>query len=168
VTRSSKGPAYCRLLMLLVRALRPRACLELGAAVGISAAYQAAALELNGEGRLVSVEGAPELARLAGANLDRLGLACAEVRAQSFERALAAPDDLSPVDFAFVDGDHTEEGTLASFRALRVSLSERGVIAFDDIRWSAGMRRAWSTISSREGTGTVADLGGIGIWSPAA
>ena len=42
--------------MRIVRELSPRACLELGAGYGISAAYQGAALELNGSGTLTTME----------------------------------------------------------------------------------------------------------------
>src|SRR5688572_21226429 len=38
-----------RFLMRLVRELAPRSCLELGTGFGLSTAYQAAALELNGD-----------------------------------------------------------------------------------------------------------------------
>ena len=46
--------------MRLVRELRPHSCLELGTGVGVSAGYQAAAMELNGVGRLLTLDGSAD------------------------------------------------------------------------------------------------------------
>lgn len=54
----SKPPFWCLLLFMLIRAVRPVSCIEIGTAVGISAAYQGAALRLNEHGGLVTLEGA--------------------------------------------------------------------------------------------------------------
>jgi predicted O-methyltransferase YrrM len=168
VTRSSNGPWSCALLMRLVRELVPRRCVELGTCVGISAAYQGAALDLNGTGRLVTIEGAAELGELSRENVDGLGLSRVHVRTARFGDALPAlARELGPVDFALIDGDHTEEGTVANFEALLDSIADDAVLVFDDIRWSAGMRRAWSRIARHEHTATAIDLGTMGIWSPA-
>ena len=54
---SSFSSKWSLLLFRLIRELRPDVCLELGTSLGISAAYQAAALQINGNGTLVSLEG---------------------------------------------------------------------------------------------------------------
>jgi hypothetical protein len=99
MTTSSKPPRWAYLLFRLVRELRPQSVLEMGACVGISASYEAAALELNGAGRLLTLEGAEVLADRSAQTLGELNLGHrAEVRlgqfADTIEPASAA---LSPL-----------------------------------------------------------------------
>jgi hypothetical protein len=85
---ASKPPYWCRLLFHLIRGWRPSTCIEMGTAVGISAAYQAAALKLNGSGRLTTLEGAEGLAAVARRNFRNLGLDTVEVRIGRFQDTL--------------------------------------------------------------------------------
>jgi len=161
---SSKPPRAGRVLFELVRDHRPETCLELGTCLGISAAYQAAALELNGSGFLYTLEGAPPLAERARGVLERLRLADrVEVRAGRFVDLL--PDLLSrhEFDYAFVDGHHDERATLDYFDAIRPRVRPGGVIAFDDVEWSDGMRRAWDAIRTSDGVGSSWKRHGIGF-----
>jgi hypothetical protein len=75
VSRASQSWRGGRFLYGLVRAFRPSRGVELGTCVGMSAAYQAAALAADGDGRLVSLEGYPELAAVA--ERSGAGSACA-------------------------------------------------------------------------------------------
>src|SRR5688572_26936117 len=71
--RTASNPLSTALLLFkLIRAFHPRLCLEMGTSLGITAAYQAAALSLNGAGRLVTLEGADTIAALARENLNGL------------------------------------------------------------------------------------------------
>jgi predicted O-methyltransferase YrrM len=137
----------------------------MGTCVGISAAYQAAALELNGAGKLLTLEGAPAVAALARQNLSQLGLQHrAEVREGRFQDVLAeAAHVRAPLDLVFVDGHHDGDATLAYFKQLQPHLSPGGVIVFDDIAWSPGMRRAWERIAGDEIVSLAADLGEVGL-----
>jgi len=72
-------------LFRMVRLLRPLRCLELGTGLGVTAAYIGAALELNGGGTLIRIEGCPRLAQLATDNLRRLGLPRVSVQAGRFQ-----------------------------------------------------------------------------------
>jgi hypothetical protein len=72
------------LLFKLVREFRPSTCLELGTSLGISTAYQAAALELNEHGEIFTCEGDESLASLAKENFERLGLENVRVRVGRF------------------------------------------------------------------------------------
>ncbi|HSE28269.1 MAG TPA: class I SAM-dependent methyltransferase [Gemmatimonadales bacterium] len=161
---TSKPPFWCRVLFQLVRHARPVTCLEMGTSVGISAAYQAAALELNASGSLVTLEGAPAVAEIAAANLRRLGLDRSEVVVGRFQDTLPGLlEARQPVDYVFVDGHHDQQATLAYFELLLPALAGAALLVFDDIAWSDGMRRAWSALSRDHRVGIAVDLGPVGL-----
>jgi len=61
-------------LFRLVRELKPKTVLELGANMGVSGAYIQSGLDLNGgPGRFTTIEGDPTLASIARETLDSLG-----------------------------------------------------------------------------------------------
>jgi len=163
---SASRPGRALLLFRLVRELKPGFCLELGTSLGISAAYLAAAQELNRRGgTLLTLEGALEAAGLARENLKRLGLnERTTVTVGRFQDTLAAAlQERGPADFVFVDGHHAEEATLAYFETLLPQLSPGACLVFDDIAWSRGMARAWKRIASDPRAGIAVDLFTLGI-----
>jgi predicted O-methyltransferase YrrM len=144
---------WCIFLMRLVRELSPRSCLELGTGFGISGAYEAASLELGGAGVLTTLEGAVGFAEIAKQGFSALGLS------QRLEVLVGPIDDTldealeraRPVDFAFLDADHSEQATLEYFNAILPRLSQGAVVVLDDINWeAAGMPRAWWTIRNHD------------------
>lgn len=147
---SSKPPPAAALLFALVRQCKPRSCVEMGTCVGISGAYIAAALRLNGHGRLVTLEGGDALAEVARQNLAALTLHdLVDIVVGPFkDTLLPALDAAQPIDFLFVDGHHDEHATIAYFATALPFLAPRAIAVFDDINWSAGMRRAWVSIST--------------------
>jgi predicted O-methyltransferase YrrM len=152
----SLPPVWGRFLMRLVRELAPASCLELGTGFGLSAAYQAAALDLNGEGRLISLDQAA-LTDIARPGLERLGLGgrvelVSGLIEETLERAL---EEAAPIDYALLDADHTEEGTLTAFDTILPRLREGAVVVLDDVNWTDGMRRAWWSVERRDGVATV-------------
>ena len=161
---ASKPYRSALLLFKLVRAYRPERCLELGTCLGISAAYQTAALELNGAGRLVTLEGDGARADLARTHLKDLGFERFQVVTGRFQDTL---DDVlemhSPVDFAFIDGHHEERATVSYFEAIRPRLSDGAVVVLDDISWSAGMKRAWDVVRHHPNVKAAVDLYGVGL-----
>jgi len=164
VCRSSVPPHQGRVLFHLIRAFRPRRCLELGTCLGISAAYQAAALTINGAGRLVTLEGGAALARLAEAHFERLGLPGVEVVTGRFADTLPAVlPALGPIDFAFIDGHHDPAAMQAYYGLLVPHLADGAVLVFDDIFWSSGMRHAWRALTADRRMGTAVDLLTFGI-----
>jgi predicted O-methyltransferase YrrM len=162
---ASKPPRWARLLFALVRKLEPQQCLELGSSLGLSAAYQASALQLNGVGRLDTLEGAPAVAERARLNLGQLSVP-AEVTTGRFQDTLEPLLEERPgVDLAFVDGHHDGDATIAYFEQLAPHVSEGGVLVFDDVAWSPGMADAWSRIRSDQRVGLAVDLFKVGICS---
>lgn len=164
IAGASKPAFWADTLFRLVRQLRPTSCLEMGTCVGISAAYQAAALRLNGSGKLVTLEGSPAIARIAGETLAGLGLTDVTIVTGPFHQTLAgALADGAPVDFLFNDGHHDRDAVLAYFAESLPYLAPDAVVVFDDISWSDGMRDAWRQIESHPRVAATVDLRGIGI-----
>jgi predicted O-methyltransferase YrrM len=160
----SKPPLWCSLLFHIVRGQKPERCLEMGTAVGVSAAYQAAALALNGHGRLMTLEGAPTLAAIAERNFELLDLDNVVVRVGKFQDTLQdAIGSLSPLDYAFIDGHHDEQATLGYFEQLYGSLARPALLVFDDIAWSEGMKRAWRAICGDARVSAAVDFGSLGV-----
>ncbi|QBI18206.1 class I SAM-dependent methyltransferase [Egibacter rhizosphaerae] len=151
---------HCAALFHLVRARSPRVGIELGTSLGLSSAYQGAALALaepepRARGRLITLEGSEPLATLARHNHRRLSLGHVDVVVGSFEEQL--PGVLSElhrrdegIGWAFVDGDHREDSTREFFARLAEASEPGAVLTFDDIEWSDGMQRAWTAIASDE------------------
>jgi predicted O-methyltransferase YrrM len=161
---ASKPYSWCLLLFKLVRKLQPQIALELGTCLGISAAYQSAAEQLNGRGRLITLEGSAGRAGLAKEHLKSLGLDNATVVTGIFEDTLENTlGQNSPVDFAFIDGHHDEQATLKYYEQLLPHLVEESVLIFDDISWSAGMCRAWRTLENHPKVVLSTNLGAVGV-----
>ncbi len=121
-----------RQLHAIVHAVGVRRGIELGTCVGISAAYQASALQDAADVRFVTCEGAPGLAELARRNLGQLGLRRCSVVAGRFDDTLPAVSaDLAPIDYAFVDGHHDEAATKRYFELLLSHAATRAVFVFD-------------------------------------
>jgi len=157
-------PLWSLLLFRLVREFKPLKCLELGTSLGFSAAYQAAALEVNRAGSMVTIEGNKSVAAMARSNLQRIGVSRCVVKTGNFGDVLqAALEDLAPLDFAFLDGDHQEYATLSYFEQIVPFLSESALIVFDDISWSSGMARAWKVITEDERVKISVDLSRLGV-----
>jgi predicted O-methyltransferase YrrM len=158
----SLPPVWCLLLMRLVRTLRPRSCLELGTGLGISGAYQGAALELNGTGSLTTMEGAAEWAEIAQRGFAKLGLSRVETVVGPIAEKLAG-DRSGPFDHVLVDAEHTEEAMLEAFEMLLPDLSAEAVVVFDDIDFYEGSRRAWSRIKSHPNVSAAVGARRFGI-----
>lgn len=162
--RASKPKEWGLILFRLIRELRPATCLEMGTCVGVSGAYQAAALELNGSGSLHTLEGSEGRAGVAAETFERLGLERAEVVVGRFDRTLdAVLADRAPIGFAFIDGHHDERATMDYFERVAAVAGPPGVLVFDDIDWSPGMERAWDAIRADEKVALAIDFGHVGL-----
>jgi predicted O-methyltransferase YrrM len=124
------SPAQGKFLHLLARACGASAILELGTLGGYSTIWLARALP--GGGRLISLEGAPQHAEVARANIAHARLAdVAEVRCG---RALdllpsLANEGLPPFDLTFIDAD---KAAVADYFAWALRLSRPGSLIIVD------------------------------------
>lgn len=151
--------------MRLVRRLTPRSVLELGTGVGVSAAYISAGLELAGGGELISLDGARAWSAYAGATLQQLELAHhVELRVGAIDEIL--PEALAaaaPIDYAFLDADHSQDATVRHFEAVREHLAPGAVVVLDDITFNRDMWRGWQGIRKSRGVAISVSLGRVGV-----
>jgi predicted O-methyltransferase YrrM len=145
----------------LVKELKPATVIELGTGIGISTAYLAKAFP---ECHVFSVEGDKEKLNFAAKSLEQLELKNVTLLNGIFKDLLPGllTDAVHPV-IIFIDGDHTYEGTMTYFSEILKSLNPEIIVIFDDIRWSAEMERAWSSIKSDTEVILSIDLFFIGI-----
>ena len=132
------------LLYGLVRAMRPETCVEIGSARGKSACYVGMALRENGCGKLYAIDphrqtdwndrDSVETFAVFCRNISALGLSeqVAVLRMTSEE---AARDWHRPIDFLFIDGDHTYEGVRHDWELFIPHVKPFGIVAFHDTMW---------------------------------
>lgn len=167
IHRTSAVPHWWGVFLFrLVRELRPGRVVELGANLGVSAAYIQSALSLNGnEGRLITVEGDPTLAAIAQETLAAAGNSKGEVVLGRFQDVLQTVlERMKPVDLVFIDGHHEYGPTLDYFERIRPFLAEGSCVVFDDVYlWSRPVRRAWKEIVKKHPESHPIDLAKFGI-----
>ena len=161
----SKPPKPALLLFLLTRAIRPLSVIELGTNVGISSAYIGAALKINGQnGRITTLDASPYRLRLAKEIHRNLGIDNISYVEGLFTDTLSQSlEELGSLDLAFIDGHHQYQPTLDYFEEILPFSTPDTVFVFDDIRWSDGMKKAWSKIQSDERLGLIVDLSSVGV-----
>ena len=138
-------------------------CVELGTSLGITSMCIAKGLPNNA--KLITIEGAKEIANVAQQHFKQLNLADKiDLRVGNFNELL--PDvinELPQVDFAFIDGNHTYEATINYFNLLLPKTNNNSVLVFDDIYWSKGMTKAWEEIKHHPKVTVTVDLFYIGL-----
>jgi predicted O-methyltransferase YrrM len=158
---AAKAAKFGRLLYRIAEHYRCGQVLELGTSLGISTAYMASA---PGVARVLTLEGAPAVARAAGEGFSTLGLQQVEQILGNFDDTLGEALLRMPApDLVFVDGNHRKEPTLRYFRECLAAAHEDTILLFDDIHWSAGMESAWAEIKADPEVRCTIDLFFVGI-----
>ena len=164
---SSVPPLWGTFLHLCARSTRARTILELGAGAGISGAYLASSPACA---RFATVEGDPDRAALARANISALNPA-ADVFAGSFEEGLDVllPTFTAGLDLVFVDGNKRPGGYVALFDRFSARLNPGAIVIFDDIQWTS-MAGDWLALRRREGLSLAISAGrfGVCVWNGGA
>jgi predicted O-methyltransferase YrrM len=158
---AAKPQKFGRLLFRMVNYYQPQTILELGTSLGMSTAYLAAA---NTNARVITMEGAAEIAEIANQNFLSLALKNIEIVQGNFDETLSSfISKLSQLDFAFIDGNHRKEPTESYFNQLLNRGGSSSIFVFDDIHWSKEMEQAWETIKNDSRVTCTIDLFFIGI-----
>jgi predicted O-methyltransferase YrrM len=152
------------ILFKLIRKFKPVSCLELGTCMGMSASIQASALNLNGNGRMVTLEGAEPLASIAKMNFQTLGLNNVDVVVGRFQDTLNdVLKKYGPVDYAFLDGHLDGLATKDYLEEIIPFCKNKAIIIIDNISWSDSMKKAWKTIEADERIKITLNLRQMGI-----
>jgi predicted O-methyltransferase YrrM len=157
-------PVWGRFLLGLVRALGPRTALELGTGLGLSGAYQAAGMELAGDGTLTTLD-FHDAGRIAEQGFADLGLG------HRIELAVGDIDETLPpfldrageVHYALLDAEHSLAATTRHFDLLLPHLADGAVVVFDDVIQTEEMRAAWRTVLSRSSVTLALPLRRVGV-----
>ncbi len=138
----SAGLPVARMCFAICRATRPSVVLETGVAYGVTSAFILAALELNGHGRLHSVDRppwAPEAERFVGAAVPESLRERWTLHRGSSKRVLPRLlPDLGRVDLFVRDSLYARRTVLRELRAVRPHLAPGGLVVADDVQHGAG------------------------------
>jgi predicted O-methyltransferase YrrM len=157
---SSVSSKYGRLLFRIARHYNPEVIIELGTSIGLSSIYLAKG---NPVSQILTIEGNNELCNFAADlfrsnNMENIHL----VQGDFDETIENLPAIYTCPHLVYIDGNHRYESTLRYFSFFLARMPE-GIIIIDDINWSAGMRKAWHAIVSRNRKNVTIDLHRMGI-----
>jgi len=157
---SLKPAKYARLLNRIVNYYHPEILLEMGTSFGITTAY----LAIDTTAKVYSLEGAASVAEVADETFRLLNINNIHLRKGRFEHTLPKVlSEISGIDFAFIDGNHSKLPTLDYFSQLLGNANENTILVFDDIHWSTEMEEAWKKIQDHQAVTLTIDLFFIGI-----
>ncbi len=156
-----KPNKFGQLLYRIVKYYQPKNILELGTSLGITTSYLASAKE---DARVITMEGAAEVAAVAKKNFESLGLKNVHLVLGNFDDTLGATiNQLPSIDLVFIDGNHRKEPTLQYFEQLLNHINDNSILIFDDIHWSKEMEAAWDAIKENSTVTLTIDLFFIGL-----
>lgn len=162
--KASKPPFWALLLYKLIQNTKPNTCLELGTCLGISASYQGKALELFSDGKLSTLEGSEEIAKIATDTIKMQNLENVDVIIGPFHKTLETTlEKLGKIDYFFNDGHHDFNAVVENFNIALPYLSNTAIVILDDINWSVGMIKAWDKLTEHESVVCSIDLGMVGL-----
>jgi predicted O-methyltransferase YrrM len=150
----------CGILSRLAMKLESKNILELGTNLGISAATFGYVPTTE---RIVTIEGDESLASIAKKHLLEFGTKVKVVNGDFESKLRPSLEALKQVDLAYIDGNHSEEPTLAYFESILPYCSNTSVIVIGDIHWSKGMESAWQKIKNHPKTKVSIDLFDMGF-----
>lgn len=128
----------------IISEINPKTILELGTCCGFSSSYMSF---FAPNSKIYTIEGSPNIAEIAKENHRFFGLSNVSVFVGRFDIVLPKLlEEISPINFAFIDGHHDREATLSYFKQILPFMAKGGVMLFDDITWSEGMKEAWREI----------------------
>ena len=132
---------------------------ELGTSLGVTTAYMAA---MDSRNRVVTFEGCEAVANMAKENWKALNINNIECRVGEID-VEELVGDIEYLDMAFIDANHTYEGTCKYFDVLAGKVREKSVIVVDDIHYSEEMEKAWKAICADERVTSTIDLYQMGL-----
>lgn len=156
-----KPPQLAQLLYRLAAEMKPRNIIELGTCLGITTVYLQNAAP---NAKVYTLEGCPETAKVATETFKKAGINDTTLLTGNFDDTLPGIiNNLTELDFVFVDGNHQKDATLKYFEWCLPKVHENTMLIFDDIYWSEGMKQAWNEIKAHPQVTVTVDLFWIGL-----
>lgn len=158
--RTSVKPKIGEFLFRMVDYFSPKTIVELGTSCGISTLYLSEAAQKNA--KMYSLEGSEALLEIAKKNLENkhpIDWILGNID-QNLEKTL---EKIEKLDFVFFDANHRYEATMRYFETCLKKAHQDSVFIFDDIYWSAEMKKAWKEICANEKVGFSIDFFEIGV-----
>lgn len=158
---SLKPKKYSQLLFRMVQHYKPQTLVELGTSFGITTSYLANG---NAAAKLYTCEGAKNIAAIAQQTFNNLQLKNVQLVQGDFAATLPQLlQQLTKIDFAFIDGNHRHKPTVEYFEQLLQHSHQQTIFIFDDIHWSGEMETAWEEIQQHSSVTLTIDLFFVGI-----
>jgi predicted O-methyltransferase YrrM len=158
---SLKSKKQSQLFFRIANFIKARSILELGTSLGITTSYLAST---SSRLKCITLEGCPEIAKVARENFDKLGLKNIEMVVGNIditlEHVLKQTDQL---DFIFIDANHRSEAVMDYFEQCLSKVQNHSILVLDDIYWSADMENAWQAIKNHPRVASTIDLFHMGI-----
>jgi len=152
---SLSGARYGQLYHRAVAHYRAEHVLELGTSLGINTMYLAACPGTH----VITIEGSPEVAGLASSLFAQQHISNVAVVNGNIDEVLPpVVDQMSRIDFAFLDANHRFAPTVRYFDHIVSKVHPGSVVVVDDIHQSTDMHRAWTEIKQHPRTKGTADL----------
>jgi len=156
-----KAPKKAQLLYRLVHYFKSEQILELGTSFGISTLYLAKA---NSKGNITTIEGAPEVAKIAAINFKKLNMQNINLIVDNFDSSIEVQlKKMKTVDLVYFDGNHKKIPTLSYFNSALKYSDENSLFIFDDIYWSKEMTEAWNEIKTHPQVSVTIDCFEMGL-----
>lgn len=158
---AAKQKKYSQLLFRIAKEYEPKTIIELGTSLGISTSYFATG---NPVSKVITLEGAREIAKIARQNFESLKLSNIEIAEGNFDDTLSfIIHHLSSVDLAFIDGNHRRQPTIQYFETILSKTHNFSIVVLDDIHWSREMEQAWKYCKEHDSVTLSIDLFFLGI-----
>lgn len=151
-------PRFSRLWYRVARSNKSKNILEIGTSLGINTLYLSQAIE---NGKLITIEGCPSTAAIAQENFDKLQHCPIELLIGDAAQKIAGITE--SLDLAYIDANHTYQGTTKYFELLLPKIHSDSIMIFDDIHWSDGMEKAWNEVRKHPSVRLSLDLFSAGI-----
>ncbi len=158
---SAKSPRLAQLLQRLCASNNSHYIIELGTNLGISTAYLASN---NSKSQVYTLEGQPELCRIAHNNFNKLNLHNINIIEGNIDNTLPQLiQQLPQIDLLFIDANHQYQATINYYKLAKSKIHKNTIIVFDDIHWSEGMQQAWNEIRQDPDIRLAIDIFHMGI-----
>lgn len=152
---------YGLILYNMVQFMNSKTIVELGTSLGVSTGYLSCS---NPLASVISMDAQSSTQQIVKDFFNTNNVSNTQFVLGRFEEVLdSILDKIEPIDFCFIDGNHTYEATTTNSLKIASKLSLNSVIVLDDIRWSKGMYKAWNELSKSDLFNYSIDLGRIGL-----